>query len=434
MVFLLYLLAFTPVVFTNLLVYSYVSDKVIWVRSIVALVSIWFFIKLVIDRLFRDKVTAKIRALIKNPIFISVCAYFFFIVLSTFLAVDKFSAFYGTIERGEGMIGLLFFFGFFIFISILFSEKDWIWFFRFSLFSTVIIFVYQLFQLVRGYTPYSSAGNLGYLAGYFLFSILSVAIVYLTDQSKNNLWRIISIIIFFMSIAGILITGKRGVLVGLIVGTVISLFHSTFFNHWSRKLLITLLIILVAGGGSFFATRDHVFWQKIPILNSFVTTSPYSTVTARLYTYKAAIFSVNPEINGYKKLFFGWGPENYLIASNEYPGIEGSSTDLYLLSMYDRAHNQILDVLTTSGLLGALSYLAIWFFIFRFTLLKNLGRAIGREELFLGSALILFGVSYFVQNLFIFETYMTYISFFAFVGFIIYLEMENNERPNAKSR
>src|SRR5438045_2480100 len=113
MIFLLYLLALTPLVFSSSSFFPAISAKTVFIRLIIASVSCWFFIALFVQKSFREKVMTRLQLLMKNRIFVSVCAYFGFLIISTLLAVDRFSAFFGTLDRSEGLVGMLFFFGFF---------------------------------------------------------------------------------------------------------------------------------------------------------------------------------------------------------------------------------------------------------------------------------------------------------------------------------
>jgi len=73
----------------------------------------------------------------------------------------------------------------------------------------------------------------------------------------------------------------------------------------------------------------------------------------------------------------------------------------------------VFDTLVTIGILGLLSYLAI--FIIALYILLNL-----RSEFSRLGAIILFSMllAHFVQNLFIFETITSYLMFFLLLGFI----------------
>jgi tetratricopeptide (TPR) repeat protein len=76
------------------------------------------------------------------------------------------------------------------------------------------------------------------------------------------------------------------------------------------------------------------------------------------------------------------------------------------------------------GFFGLLAYLLIWFFVFK---------AISKEKDFKkGAALLFFGTSYFLQNLFLFDTVVTYIPFFAYLSLISQSNQEIKEEKIEK--
>src|SRR5262245_28051142 len=112
MKFLLRILAFTPLVFLPGVFYPYVTAKVVFLRAIICFVAILFFGKLLFNNNFRSEQNQKLKKLLGNKIFLSACVFFLSYVLSAIFAVSKIWAFFGTFEKGEGVVGMLFFFGF----------------------------------------------------------------------------------------------------------------------------------------------------------------------------------------------------------------------------------------------------------------------------------------------------------------------------------
>jgi hypothetical protein len=172
-------------------------------------------------------------------------------------------------------------------------------------------------------------------------------------------------------------------------------------------------LLLFVSGGAFVATRQSSLWQKIPGLNRLAVISlKDNTTVSRILTAKVALRSVDPREKNIDKLLLGWGPENFLIAWNKYYDPDIFQYDSASL---DRAHNKVLDVLVMNGIFGMISYLAIWFFAFKRLLAKG-------GQIKYQSALLFFGVSYFVQNLFVFDSIVTYTPFFAFLSFLIFYQ------------
>ena len=90
---------------------------------------------------------------------------------------------------------------------------------------------------------------------------------------------------------------------------------------------------------------------------------------------------------------------------------------------FDRAHNIILDLGTTSGLIGLLSYLSIFLIALTY-LWGNYCR--GQETLLsLLTAVIL--IAYFLQNLFVFDMVSSYLLFFLVLSFVVFLRNLNQK-------
>lgn len=439
MIFLLYLLALTPLVFMSSGILPYISYKLLFIRLLVSIISFWFFIYLLVHQSFQEKIASRLRLLSHKGLFLSICGYFFFFVLAGVLAVDRFSAFFGTVARGEGIVGMIFFFGFFLFALLLFVKKDWLWFFRISLIVSIILFIYQFIQFLGGTDrPSSFIGNPIFVSVYFLFALFAAAIVHTSNQPSNpkinNIWPIIAWVSVVLSLAGILIANSRGVISGLIVGIIATLVYLAGSNLKCRKLSMVILAVFIFLSGIFLFTKDASVWQKVPVLDRFASSLSDNSDPAtrsRFNDYKIALRAINPSANGYKKFLIGWGPENFPVAFNTY--FDPQNDIVYDPHLSDRAHNQILNTFVTAGLLGLLSYLVIWLFAFMTILRSHAGIFSSNRGMFLRLAMMFFGVAYFVQNLFAFDGLTNYIPFFVFLGFILYMELESDfDKLNGK--
>jgi len=94
---------------------------------------------------------------------------------------------------------------------------------------------------------------------------------------------------------------------------------------------------------------------------------------------------------------------------------------------FDRVHNIVLDTLVTTGILGLLSYLAI-FAVAIYGLLKLAPQITERKNIFFPLGLIVILLSYFFQNLLVFDMINTYLVFFLTLGFINFL-IQNQKQP-----
>jgi hypothetical protein len=425
MQFFLMLCAILPLMMANAAFFPFITGKVVLLRFSITAVAILFLIAFIRDPSFKKQIHAKMKVLQSDPVFISVVAYFVIFIMSAFFAVNKYWAFYGSIERGEGVIGMLFFFGFFLFSMLVFTMREWTLFFKIGLLVAVILFIDEVVAASKGVVrPSSFTGHPIYLGIYFLYVIFSSWIIYFSQEKPSLFWKIFAVAIVPFCLAGIAIAEARGAMVGLAVSLVVTLIYLAFRGReikWGathgRKgyrlstIACCLLCFLFFSGGIFFMTRQNNIWQRIPGVGRLaLISSKDKTTVSRILTARIAIRSVDPREQNVDKLLLGWGPENFLIAWNKY-----YDPDIYQYdpASLDRAHNKLLDVLVMNGMFGLISYLAIWFFAFKRIWAKE-------GSIAYQSALLFFGVAYFVQNLFVFDSVVTYTPFFAFLSFLIF--------------
>ena len=95
----------------------------------------------------------------------------------------------------------------------------------------------------------------------------------------------------------------------------------------------------------------------------------------------------------------GWGTDNFTAAFIQTMPVEFYESNVHAIA-FDYPHNKIVGELVTKGLIGAISYLVIWFFLVR-TLLR-----IRREPQTGTMSYAVFGAlsGYFIQNLFGFDS------------------------------
>lgn len=430
----LLILSFAPLIVDNSVFAPYVSGESIFIRGVLVIVSILFTIFFFYKKEFRNGVVEKVKKIIKNPLFLSISAFIFITMVSTIFAVDKYGAFWGSLERAEGLVGLISFFSFFVFSLLIFEKKDWLIFFKLILLVTIALVIKEFIQYWGGLTrPNSFTYNPTFLAGYLLFSIFSSIIVF-KELIKNNglmekCWKYLSIITIILSIIGIFLTQTRGSILGLAIGfTSVFIYGGVLGKGISykkfnlRKISIIILCCIFAFGAFFMITRTSEFWQNVPGISRVAVISSEDTSTqTRLLMPKLSIDAINPVNNGLKKFLIGWGPENFSLA---YQRFLNPLQFKYENSWFDRAHNKLLDVLVMNGILGLVAYLTLWFFFFKFIFKR-------KEFSLINVGLLFIGISFLVHLLFIFDHITTYIPFFAILAFTAYLAID--DRTEIKS-
>jgi len=421
-------LAFVPLLVNFDTLFPFIFTKTLLIRSAItlfwAVLAVWYFL----DKKSVRELIKNNQRFYKNPLYVFTAIFMFLMLFSTVFAVDSYKAFFGDIERGEGYLGILHFFSFFVASLLVFEKRDWITFFRLSLVTGAILLVDSIGEVVGGEfaRAQSFTGNPTFLAGYFLFVILSALIVFPSSRDSVS-WKIFSFLMIFGGFVGVFLTQTRGAILGLVVGAALATLYFAIkgrgvvmrlpggFKTDLQKLGIGLLILGILGVGTFTFTRSNEFWQGVPGLNRFVVISlDDATLQTRLISAGVSIDSVKPGENGLHRFFIGYGPDNFNIAYNKHFNPEYMR---YENLWFDRAHNKIFDVLVMNGSLGLIAYLGMWASLFYLAF-----RRIREKEY--AVPLIFFGSAYFVQNIFVFDQISTWIPFFAFLAFAVFAGSE----------
>ena len=353
--YLLYSLAFVPLIVTSGTLFPFIFGKVVFVRLIVTLFWVIFAIYIFIEDKGARSFIGKVKKLIRNPLFILTTIFIGLTFVSAIFGVDAYRSFFGDIERGEGFLGIFYFFAFFVAALLVFDKKSWLNFFKLSLITGGIMFIDVVREFAGGMArPQSFTGNPTFLAGYFIFIAFAGLVIFLLDEKRQI--RYIAIGMSLVGVIGVFLTQTRGAILGVLFGiTLIVIYsavrgrgHKLFKKINTQKLSIALLVFGVVFLGVFVATRRNPVWQKVPGVNRFATLSLQDpTLKTRLISAGVSLSAVHPS-NGMKKFLIGWGPENFNVAYNAYYNPEYLK---YENLWFDRAHDKIFDVLVMNGIL-----------------------------------------------------------------------------------
>jgi O-antigen ligase len=406
-----------------------VDAKNLMVRGVLTIASVILAILFLSDAKFRTETVAKVRAFWHNPLGKALVASYAVLIVSTMLAYSKYTAFFGTAARGEGFVGLSFFYFLSFITAVVFEKKDWLNFWKVTAIAGTIVFLKELIEFIGGaYRPGSLMDNPIFLAGYFLIIIYAGFILYKEGKEVRNKalvrWGVLTAI---MSVVGIFITQSRGVMLGMIVGVGASLVYLAFKSTAEgsggkvlRKTAVGILVGLMVLGSGFVATRHARVWTHVPGFSriaEFSITDP--TTLSRIENAKLTLRAVRPSGANIKNTLVGWGWDNYVFAwqANYDPKLYQ-----YDRGIFDRAHNKLLDVLVMNGVLGLIAYLAIWFYIVRAAFY------IGKKSVIGCTAVLFFSTAFFVQNLFVFDTSISYVPFFSLIGYMVFETRQKYER------
>ncbi len=349
----------------------------------------------------------------KSYISFGLAAYFLVILISCLVSVDPNLSFWGDAERMLGFFHLAHFLAlYFILITAFRSWPAWRTFFQISAAIATVVSLLGLF----GANTYSSIGNTTYVSGYLIFNLYFLVLLFFRTQSN---WRWLYLLPAVIMLFEFWSCHTSGGIIGL-AASILLFFLLLGLLHRSRLLrrsaLIVFILAVIAVGVIFSQYRSAWFQ------NSFLKnlTAQKSTFQTRLISWRGALadFSSHP--------ILGTGFGNYAIIFDKHfdpKFFDYATTETY----FDRAHNNLIDILSTTGVLGLLTYLSIFaaalYYLFKG--LKQNGWTVGAdsagrrnlETVILLSLL----AAYFIQNLAVFDSFVTYVALMMTLGFIYYL-------------
>lgn len=296
---------------------------------------------------------------------------------------------------------------------------------------------------------------------------------------KKIVWKIFYSLSFSFAFLGLILAGTRAAYVGLFAGFLCFFFLYIFFSpnkykqssteqplsapslamrgenlpkfskkhlklSYCLKILAVLILFLTSGGFLILGIQGKLPAKITQI--QFVQRLISIPLSLETTAENSRILSWQAGFDGFKeKPIWGWGLENYSLSFNKYIKADYFTNYYYANSMqFDKAHNKFFEVLTETGLLGLTAYL----FIFAdaiILLFKKRNKArergkdgqlpaqisklktINRSTTNLNWLLISLLLAYFVQNLFTFDTPVSYLLFFLSLSFISFKIKDDNQ-------
>jgi len=382
-------------------------------------VMVVLFVYLVLKRKeFRPKITL---------LTVSIGVFIIWLFIASIFGVNFNMSFWGSFQRSDGIFRLLHYFVFFIIISSIFKEKkDWLKIFNFVSLVGFLISIYAIGQRFGSSLVYESGvdratgtiGNAGFLATFILFIIFINGILFLNKfkpkinlENQPNFYSLVFYIFnIIINIIVLMLANTRGAILAFGFGLMILLLYFAFRapNIKIRKISIGVIVLLVFVTIFIFIFRDTNFIKQNDVLRRL--SNLYDT------TAKQRLFAWKLSWQGFlERPFLGFGYGNYSYVYNkhfteEYLKIVPSGSN-----WFDRAHNIILEILTNAGIVGVLFYLLILISVFLvIRRLKVNGIISNFEALFLDLLFIV----YFLQNLFIFDMFNSYLILFLIFGYL----------------
>lgn len=406
--------------------YPYIAGKMLFWTILLLLASLALGAVL-FEKKSRNSMLERMHVFFQEPLVLGVFAVLGTMLISACVAYEPHIAWWGSFVRWEGVMTFVLLSIYFAYLSIAFDSKAWK---RFFILTAVVGGLSLLIAIVQAlaapsvaggiFRPEALIGNPIFLAQYLVFAGTFAVLAVLSDDKKSRLKIGSAALILVLSGFGVILTQTRGVMVGIFAGALVALIVLFFQSSGMkarflgkernvRKWAGILVVLMVVLGGGFLATRHYGFWQHVPVIQRFASIGTVDKTTeSRLITARTSIAAVNPHNEGWKRALFGWGNENYQFAWYKYYDPEIFAFERAPL---DRAHDRFLDVLVMNGFVGLLAYLILIFFIF-----KSIMKLAGPEKYFL----LFLIVAHLVQNLFAFESILSFIYLYTLIAYLVY--------------
>lgn len=406
----IYLALFVPLVVNTQFFFPFVAPKTTLFRVLVEVIFAAYLILVLHKSSYRPKI---------NSITIVITLFLGVFILTSFTGINFARSFWSTYERMTGLFTMFHLYAFYIVLANCFKKReDWEKFLGFSVLAGVFLSIYILNGNQLSTRGGGTIGNTSFMAAYLLFDVFFAVILFFSNFLKKEGWSIFWQIFSGVSLAimiPVLLTSSARMAVTVFWGGLF-LFGLNYLIFSRQKALkrLALGIILV-----------------LVILGIILAISQPSFIRDEIGT---TIRDMQPRFavweSGWKgfleKPILGWGPENFNVVFTKYfnPCMFSScGGEIW----FDRAHNIVLDTLSATGLVGFLSYLSI-FGVAIYSLLRTLPKIAEKRNLFLPLGAIVILITYFLQNLLVFDMINTYLVFFLSLAFTAFLTVGESEK------
>jgi len=298
-----------------------------------------------------------------EPILWALAAFLGAVTVSAIFSPARLHSFFGDFERMGGVWAWLHLFLFFLLLRTL-RDKDWPWILNGALAVSLVVAGIAIVQHARQTSTagtdafvdpsMATLGNSGLLAAYLLMATAIAA--YLAATYAR--YRLLYLAAGAIDLIALIDAQNRSSILGLVLATLVgAVLFSTLGAHGRRRWLVPVIALSIGA----FLTAAVLVIKAFPegaarrhlpaVLKRVASTDFAGGDESRTMQWRAAI-------EGFKdRPLTGYGLENHnLVWSAHFdPDIYRIDTDIY-----DRTHNEFLEILATTGLVGMFAFLGIW--------------------------------------------------------------------------
>jgi O-antigen ligase/Flp pilus assembly protein TadD len=405
-----YLILLTPLIASENFFFPYVVPKTVFFRILVDIIFIAYLLLITTAPRYKPKFSA---------LSWSIVAFFAVSLIASILGVDFFKSFWGSFERMTGLITFAHLFAFFLVLTSVFRErKHWEMILTISILIGVILVFYVSISSDPTTRGGGTIGNTSFMSTYLLFNIFFALILFLSKRGWLKLLYGLglAIMVWRLFFSQEPTQGAIGAFWGGLFLFALSYLLFRLFSSQRRLRAVGLGLI------AFLVLFGAVFSQTDFLKNKIKDISESTSWQSREVVWNMSIQGVK------ERPWLGWGEENFTIPFGKYydPALPVSGD-----SWYDRAHNIVFDVLISSGIIGLLAYLSIFFFAI-IGLLRILRNLKDKNDSFIALGTVSLLAVYFAQNLWVFDMITSYMMFFLTLSFIYFLIQNNKQETVAE--
>jgi len=400
------LILFTPLILRSEFFFPFVGPKSLYFMGLVEIIFFTWLFLIIFSPKYRPRL---------NLILLALILFLIALILSAVFGTDFSNSFWSKFERMTGVLMMLHLFFFFLVIFSVFKEKEWVQIFAVSIFIGVILSSIALISKNPSMRGGATIGNESFLGTYLLFDLFLA--LYLIFKTRAGL-RIYSSFCFLIMAVWMILGGARAAKLSVLGGLILLLFlylalvpKKKFLKYLGRTLLILSLI-------GFLVSVYLVFQPDNIIHQKFIEQASRARLVVWEKAWKGFL----------ERPWLGWGPENFEFVFAKYFNpcmfLRECGGEIW----FDRAHNVVFDFLVQTGIIGFLSYLLVFGTVF-LILWKRFFK--GKIDFLTAGIFSVLLISYFVQNLTVFDMVSSYMIFFLVLGFIasFTLPKEENQIP-----
>ena len=349
----------------------------------------------------------------------AVFGFVFIVGFADVLGANPYRSFFSNYERMEGFLMISHMALFFLVLTSVFkSKKEWYWWFSTVIVASIFVSFNALLQKLGVYQSLQGGtrvdgtiGNPTYLAAYLMFSFFLS--LFLFSEFRKSLFRYAYLAVALFELVIIYFTATRGASLALLGGGFLFIVLYLIFvkaesgrERLFKKAAALGIAVLILVPLALYLLRDSNFVSRSNTLGRLTHISLNDKTTRSRFMIWGMAWKAVKE-----RPILGYGQENFGIIFSKFYNPQLFDQEPW----FDRSHDIIFDWLVNAGIIGLLSYLSL--FIMSFVLLwqgARYGVVLPKESIILFVALI----SYFAQNIFVFDNFNTYYVFFGIMAYI----------------